>query len=77
MPIKIADTFASVEDFIQVLLTLATTMGRERIVRAGFDGLVDHWDRRRWHIHDLKPEFMLEPPETIYICSHCGRLDCN
>jgi hypothetical protein len=71
LQVDVEGTFTSIEDFIQVLLTQATTLARERIVATGFDGLVEQWDRRRWHIHDISPEALYDPPETIWICSHC------
>ncbi|KKL84881.1 hypothetical protein LCGC14_1960290 [marine sediment metagenome] len=71
LQVEVEDTFESLEDFLYVLIILATSMARDRIVGTGFNGLLDHWDRKRWHIHDFELDFILNPPETIYICSSC------
>ena len=65
---------STMEEFIQLLLTMAVSMAREKIVATGFDGLVHQFDQREWGIHDVDPSWIYKPPEIIWICSNC---DCN
>ncbi len=70
LQVTVNGTFTSVEDFVQLLIALAANIGRQLIVDTGFKGLVEQWDKRRWHIHEFDSAWMLDPPDKIYICSH-------
>ena len=71
LKIHLFDDCYSLEEFSDTLLAFATSTARKMIEDTGFERLLEEWDRKKWHIHDLIVEDIIEPPDTIWICSHC------